>query len=687
MIPERNNYWLLDAVAGWQMTTSPGQGDLTLDPFPGNATSMPSQLTNSIACPIALAADGNERVWVMDGVTNRVTILNLSTSRTNRIEAFGRTGSELRRFKKPQSLTVTPSGDIAIADSGNHRVQLFSGSPYVLLRVLGEPEANISPVAVASDSCGVHYIADAESHTILRASRMGEWLEPMGAEVLKNPVELAVAADGTVAVVDGVGATASIVIFPPDGSKPVTLSLVKSPLSLAFDGFGNLYAGTGNAIIAKLQPDTTQLSGWALTGEGVSDYDGSISKLAWAGKHGIVCILNSAAPGIAPRLLSMDPAGAYRLTGSYTTNALDSNIEACTWHRVRIKGTVPAGTSVSISSCTSDDNENWSPLLTCAMLTGDSPDCLVQSPPGRYLRLTFTLQSKGTVTPKIHGVEIFFPRQSYLQYLPAVFQDDDESRLFLDRFLSIFQTTFDNVDNFLDNLWQVFDPLITPDKAFPWLAAWLALPIDPTMKLSTQRQLLKSAFSTYLVRGTAQGLEQLIQDYTGIDNIRILEHFKLRNWTFLRVSGDLNESARLWSRNFYARLQIGVQSTVGEFRLTNQPAPASEPYDWGANQFTVLFPANPYTVTDTATAIQTVLDREKPAHTQAFLSPIYPRLRVGIQATLGVDAYVGKANAMILGKLATLNYDAVLTRSQSARDIQALGLSVYPRLGEDARIL
>src|ERR1700722_9553677 len=315
MIPERNNYWLLDAVAGWQMTPSPGQGDITLEPLPGNATLLPSQLTNSIACPAALAADGNGRVFGVDGVTNRIPALNLSTSLSDRIEAFGGVGSALRRFKKPQSHTVLPSGNIAIADTGNRRVQVFSGPPYALLRVWGESEISMQPVAIASAPCGVVYIADAESHTILRVSRIGEWLEPISAGVLKNPVELAVAADGTVAVVDGVGVTASIVIFPPDGAKPVTLSLVKSPLSLAFDGSGNLYAGTANAIIAKLQPDKTQLSGLSLGGEGVSDYDGSIARVTWAGIHGIVGILNSATPGIAPRLLSMDPAGAYRLTG------------------------------------------------------------------------------------------------------------------------------------------------------------------------------------------------------------------------------------------------------------------------------------------------------------------------------------------------------------------------------------
>jgi phage tail-like protein len=564
--------------------------------------------------------------------------------------------------------------------------------------VWGAPSVSMKPYAVASDHCGVVYILDGQSHTILRVRSSGEWLEPIGAGVLTDPVELAVGVDQTVAVVNGRGAHAKIVIFSPGGGKPVRLTLVAAPLSLTFDSSGNLYAGTANAIVSKLQPDTTQLSGWSLGGEGVSDVDGSIAKLAWVQGQGLIGILNSPTPGVAPRLFSMDPAGAYRLNGSFVAGPLDSDIENCSWHRVRIMGTVPADTSVSVLSSTSTDNTNWTPLVPCAVLGGNDPDCLVQSPPGRYLQITFNLRSMGAVTPQIHAIQVFFPRQSYLEYLPAVFQDDDESRLFLDRFLSIFQTTFDNFDTFLDNLWYLFDPFLTPDKVFPWLAAWIALPIDPTMPLSKQRQLLMGAFQTYLMRGTVAGLQKVIQDYTGVANIRILEHFRLRNWTLVPlhdasepvaapVSGGLNEGPRLWSRNFYARLQVGVQSTVGQFKLTNEPAPASEPYDWGANQFSVLFPANPYTASETVAAIEPVLDREMPAYTQAFLCPVFPRLRVGVQATLGVDAYVGKANAMILGKLATLNYDSVLARSQSDRDAKALGLSLYPRLGEDARIL
>jgi phage tail-like protein len=696
MIPERNNYWLLDSVAGWQMSpTIPSagiaytatEGDITLDPLPGSATFLASSLVGSITCPVALASDAHGRVFVMDGVTNRVTILNFSTSLAMPITAFGGRGAGLRHFKTPGSLTVLQRGSMAVADTGNRRVQLFSGPPYVLLKVWGAPEVSMTPRAVASDHCGIVYIADSQSNTILRVRASGEWLQPIGAGVLTNPMALAVGADQTLAVVDGSGTNATVVIFSPNGGKPVRLTLVPSPSCLTFDSSGNLYAGTANAIVAKLQPDSTQLDGWSLGGDGVSDVDGSISQLTWTEGQGLVGILNSSTAGVAPRLFSMNTAGTYQHNGSFTIGPLDSDIENCTWHRVRIMGTLPTGTSVTIGGATSDDSSNWTPVVQCAVLTGNNPDCLIQSSPGRYLQLTFNLQSMGTVTPQIHALQVFFPRQSYLQYLPSVFQDDPQSALFLDRFLSIFQTTFDNLDNFLDNLWQVFDPNLTPANVFPWLAAWIALPVDPTMPLAQQRKLLKTAFQTYLIRGTVAGLEQVIQDYTGVANIRILEHFRLRNWTFLPLADGLNEGARLWSRNFYSRLQVGVKSTVGSFQLTNSPIPASEPYDWGANQFSMLFPANPYTVTDTCAAIETVLDREKPAYTEASLCPVYPRLRVGVQATLGIDAYVGKANAMILGKLATLSYDSVLARSQADRDVQALGLSLYPRLGEDARIL
>jgi phage tail-like protein len=694
MTAARNQYWFLDSVAGWQIASRSGvaftapAGDITLDPLPANAMFLESTLVGGIVCPVALAGDSQGRVFLLDGGEDRVTIIDLANKRAEVVRAFGGTGSSLRRFKTPRSLTVLPGGSIAIADTGNGRVLLFSGPPYALLKVWHAPGTPMKPCAVASDSCGVIYIVDRISRSILRVRENGERIASIGEGVLTDPVELAVAADRTVAVVEGRGANATVVIFPANGDKPVRLTLVKSPMSLAFDPTGNLFVGTANALISKLQPDRSQRSGWSLAGDGVSDVDGGVVKTAWIKGFGLVAILSSTTAGSPPRVFSMDPTGAFALTGSVQINPLDSGIENCSWHRVQVTGTVPARTSLKIESSTSESaTGGWTPFVQCGLAAGTNPDCLVQSPAGRYLQIRFTLQSDGTVSPRIHALAIYFPRQSYLQYLPASYQDDDQSRLFLDRFLSIFQTTFDGIDSLLDNLWRYFNPYLTPDALLPWLAEWVAFPADPTLSNAQMRQLLRNAFSSYSARGTVTGLQQTIQDWTGVDNIRILEHFRLRDWSFLPVTDGLNQGVRIWSRGFYARLQVGVSSQVGTFKLTNSPAPASEPYDWGANQFSVLFPASPYTAAATSAKVQKILDREKPAYTQASLTPIYPRLRVGVQATLGIDAYVGRANAIVLGKLATLRYDAVLSPSKREREKRALGLSPYPRLGKDAKIL
>ncbi len=51
----------------------------------------------------------------------------------------------------------------------------------------------------------------------------------------------------------------------------------------------------------------------------------------------------------------MTPGGMYRLQGSFITQPLDSNIETCSWHRVQVMGTGPAGASLTIESSTSDN--------------------------------------------------------------------------------------------------------------------------------------------------------------------------------------------------------------------------------------------------------------------------------------------------------------------------------------------
>src|SRR5262249_30725656 len=137
---------------------------------------------------------------------------------------------------------------------------------------------------------------------------------------------------------------------------------------------------------------------------------------------------------------------------------------------------------------------------------GKDPDGLVQSAAARYLWLRLTLKSNGMESPRIHLLKAYFPRESYLQYLPRIYQEDEPCRLFLERFLSIVETSFDDFDQKIDRMWTLFDPGATPEKHLDWLAAWLALRIEPTWSTATRRERLSGAFASYLRRGTADGL-------------------------------------------------------------------------------------------------------------------------------------------------------------------------------------
>ena len=102
-----------------------------------------------------------------------------------------------------------------------------------------------------------------------------------------------------------------------------------------------------------------------------------------------------------------------------------------------------------------------------------------------------------------------------------MYQEDDESRLFLERFLSIFQTEFDGFDRLIDTLWiRLLDPASADARFLPWLAGWLALVADPTWSEATLRSMIKGAFASYRVRGTVAGLEQAVAPTEGFPGAR-----------------------------------------------------------------------------------------------------------------------------------------------------------------------
>jgi phage tail-like protein len=278
-------------------------------------------------------------------------------------------------------------------------------------------------------------------------------------------------------------------------------------------------------------------------------------------------------------------------------------------------------------------------------------DQLVQSREGRYLWLRLELDGDGYATPTVSGARVHYPRDSYLAYLPAVYAGDDESRWFLERFLSIFQTDFDELERTIDDVPALFDPEAVPGgAALRFLADWLALPLEGEWDADEQRRLLAAAPSIYPHRGTANGLLEHLRIY--LENLtglaldpdgstlpQLVEGFRERSRLLLGAEGS--GGAPLWSASVVGRLQLDVHAETGRARLVSTGDPQRDLFHEYAHRFRVFVPAAWLASAGDELLVRRAIETERPAHAGYDLCLVEPRLRVGVQSTVGIDAVVG----------------------------------------------
>jgi hypothetical protein len=153
----------------------------------------------------------------------------------------------------------------------------------------------------------------------------------------------------------------------------------------------------------------------------------------------------------------------YRTAGAWQSTPLDSLQYRCQWHRIEMAvSSFPPSSRIDVLTFAHDNaadvltapDDAWQQAATLIAPTQTSPsgaapeplDCLVQSGPGQFLSIRIKVRSDGFHTPAVDVMKVHYPRDSYLQYLPATYSEDDESRVLLEHFLAIFQTEWDRLD-------------------------------------------------------------------------------------------------------------------------------------------------------------------------------------------------------------------------------------------------
>jgi phage tail-like protein len=169
--------------------------------------------------------------------------------------------------------------------------------------------------------------------------------------------------------------------------------------------------------------------------------------------------------------------------------------------------------------------------------------------------------------------------------LPAIYRDDP----FLARYLWAFEQLFIALEQEIDGLASLFDPLETREDFLPWLASWVALSLRADLSPTQQREFLSRIVPLYRRRGTMQNLQDLLSIFT-------------RGVPTITESDDV-------PHHFTITMRLAEAAAQDQLR---QSAIA-----------------------------HALIDLEKPAHTFYDLDLQFPTMQIGVTSTIGVDTLLG----------------------------------------------
>lgn len=741
--PTSPGRFLLEARTGWRIgrivgaIVDGGDGSLVLrsDPLDGRRLDEQSGTLGGQADPTGLAVDADGAIYVADRTHHRVGRYDPCCGSFVPLPCIGGLGSAPRRLRSPRGLAVTSRHHLVVVDAGNRRLQAFEIGTWALVSVVGpfdaagrpvapsttsapppapgceptgpvDPWAGVrddtwDPVDVADAADGTLVVTDAANGLVHRISLDGRWLGATngsgpGLPALVRPTAVAVDRCHRVHVLDE--ATGRLRVLAADGSGESSIDSVDDlrgrlrPTALASDPDGNIYVhgtapNTSSAVVCVASPGTP------VTTSGVDCASPVVaSALAFDGSgHPLV-----AAPGAGVRVL--EPC-AFERSGTITSDPLDSQTSECRWHRVALTGSLPDLTSVEVHTTTAElapstdeaaelPDTAWQLAARWTGPADGSWDCLVSSPPGRFLIVRLVVRGSGHVTPRVTRIEVEAPRQTSARHLPAVWRSTPETADFLDRLTAVVDRAWDDLDRTIDDLPALLDPAATPaDEGrdfLTWLASWFELANRLAIPEPVLRRLVANAAALYEAKGTPQGLRDLVRILLGLDLDAdlpvpgLLEGHQLRRWALLGEDGRgpsrLGDCATLWGARIEDRLQVAGHATIGQVRLLDTPDPWRDPLHHHAHRVTVFVPAARCAGQSSPAAIERAVELFAPAHVVATVEWVRPQFRVGVQATIGVDAALGRYPAgAVVGDV-----DPVATVSSLPGDEHG------PRLGVDA---
>lgn len=342
----------------------------------------------------------------------------------------------------------------------------------------------------------------------------------------------------------------------------------------------------------------------------------------------------------------------YKRRGVFRSGPLEVHASPTPWFRLRVyTDPLPEGAHLQLFTCTGETGEplynhqavDPFPAPDWQAAPRDVLDVLILNPPARYLWVGGMLWSTGRETPVIHQMRVDYGRDTYLKYLPAIYRQDDRPRDFLEQFLAFFESELGGLEAVIHDLPRLFDPLAAPQgDNFPswlsWLAGWLGFDLSEAWSEADTRRFLVQAFQLYGRRGTIPGLRGYLKMYAGVEAHIYEPALHTHLWSLGEVS-QLGFTTMLAPAHL-AGAVLDATAILDRTHLADREDRGAALLEDLAHHFCVGVYCSELTRSGALADVRLVIEREKPAHTTYDLCVIEPRMRVGVQARLGIDAII-----------------------------------------------
>lgn len=635
---------------------------IELQSYPAVTGSTGAEVDVDLAGGIAVGPDGT--LYISDPLGHQVLAVDPCDGTVTPLPCLSGPGWEPGQLRSPHGLIVGPRDALYIADSGNHRIVVVDLETTQLRDIWGtddpwsepspssQPGYFTNPVSLAVDSQHSIYVASPGLQDAVGVWTSGS-LQKLDANGLPD-LTFATTIAGQI------NAPAAVAVSTTSaGERLYVLDL--QPIRLfVFDLTGTLdgdltnrWQGIGSQLSS---PNAVALFGDYLAvsdTRGINLFDASGTLIS------LIPITAAMAISLDGDLLALgngtseirviERSVAYREAGTFIAGPFDSDVGPVHWHEVIVE----AG---------SLDDENHLQLYTAVTNSPvapppapgnpwnaappDATQFLIQNSPGQYFWLAGELTGNGQSTPQIHQMHVSHSHQGYIQHLPAIYQEDEPSRAFLDQFLALFESLLANEEQLIDDLPLLFDALAAPDSPpdaawLGWLSTWVDQPLDERWDGPTRRESVARAFKAHARRGTVDSLRQLIKLHTGA-TAHISEPARdISIWKLDSPQSVLGFSTRLATAEAEGAV-LGSTAVLSESHLIEDGDDFGAPlFDDLAHCFTVQVYNAEFAGDATLDDVRAVIDREKPAHTSYQLCSIGAEMRIGMQSRISIDTIVG----------------------------------------------